>query len=339
MVDDSNRSRPGNQPAITFMNIETQLPEEELIWETSSCDSCGQSEIELVFEGPDRLESLQGLFKVVRCENCGLLRQNPRLKWESLSKYYPKDYLSHPKLVRDQTSPWKRLDKRYGPWKRLRAIERFQKGGRLLEVGCGTGSFLEEALRSGKWQVVGIEPSPHAARYAQEKLRVPIYKNLFEEVLLAENSFDVVVMWNVLEHLPQPVKAIQLTFKLLKRNGWFIFSIPNLESLDAWLFKKYWGGWDLPRHLYFFPKNYLKTTLTETGFRWVDSRCLSTSYAMFGHSLEFWSQNFEDKMPWLRSAILTFYYSLPGRLGFAAPLWLLDRLRLGTLLTIITQKE
>jgi SAM-dependent methyltransferase len=329
----------GNRRPVNSLKMEASILDKDLLWETSSCDGCGQLEAEPVFEGPDRLERLPGLFKVVRCLNCGLLRQNPRLKWKSLSQYYRRDYISHPRLVQDQASGWKRLDKRYGPWKRLRAVEQFQKGGSLLEVGCGTGNFLEEALRSGRWQVTGIEPGPQAARYVQEKLQVRVYNNLFHEVSLPENTFEVVAMWNVLEHMPEPVQAVQSAYKLLKKNGWLVLSIPNLESLEARLFGRYWVGWDLPRHLYFFPQLRLKSILRDSGFRWVDSRCLSTSYAMFGHSFEFWSQSWEGKRPWLRKAILSLYYSLPGRMGAAAPFWLLDRLRLSTILTVFAQKN
>jgi 2-polyprenyl-3-methyl-5-hydroxy-6-metoxy-1,4-benzoquinol methylase len=311
---------------------------EELKWEVCSCAYCGHEQTEPVFEGPDRLEMLPGRFTVVRCLQCSLLRQNPRLKWESLSHYYRDNYVSHPLLVRDIPSLWKRIDKRYGPWKRLRAVERYQKEGHLLEVGCGTGNFLEEALRSGKWQVTGIEPNPRAARYVQEKLQAPIYNDLFQETSLPDETFDVVVMWNVLEHMQDPIQAIKAARSLLKENQWLVFSIPNLNSLEARVFGRYWVGWDLPRHLYFFPQALLKTILNEMGFRWVDAYCLSTSYSMLGHSIDFWSQSWEAKSPGLRKTIISAYKSLSGRLATTPPLWLLDRLRLSSIITIFAQK-
>ncbi len=110
--------------------------------------------------------------------------------------------------MREEKTVIRRLDKRYGPWKRLRAIERFQPGGKLLEIGCGTGLFLEEALKSHRWDVTGIEPSRRAADYAKNQLNIPVYNGRFSEIELPPGSFDVVVLWNVLEHLDQPFEDL-----------------------------------------------------------------------------------------------------------------------------------
>ncbi len=311
---------------------------EQLAWENCTCDWCGSSETALIFEGPDRLERLPGQFRMVRCLQCGLCRQDPRLVWDSLVHYYPEEYASHPRLVRHEPTRWRRLDKRYGPWKRLRAVERFQQGGKLLEVGCGTGLFLEEALRSGHWDVVGIEPSEYAANYARENLKVPIYQNLFGEVDLPEKSFDVIVMWNVVEHLAHPVEDLKYARRLLKDNGWLIFAVPNLESLEARVSGKYWVGWDLPRHLYIFPRKTLKDILGALGYRWAASRCLSTSYSVLGHTINFWSQSWEKKYPRLQKMLLRAYYSFIIRALLIPPLSILDRLNLSTIITVFAQK-
>ena len=130
------------------------IVENDLVWEDTACDYCGSgsTECDVLFEGPDRAERLPGIFRVVRCQRCGILRQNPRLAWVSLKDYYTENYDSHSMLVRHEKGFLRRLDKRYGPWKRLKAMERYSTGGTLLEVGCGTGLFLEEALRSGHFE-------------------------------------------------------------------------------------------------------------------------------------------------------------------------------------------
>lgn len=314
------------------------LTPDQLTWENSTCDWCGSNETELVFEGPDRLEHLPGQFRMVRCTKCGLYRQNPRLDWESLKFYYPDNYVSHPNLAKHETSVLKRLDIRYGPWKRLRAIEQFQAGGRLLEIGCGTGLFLEEAIRSGRWEVEGIEPTQRAAKYVQENLKIPIHVARFSDVDLPKQSFDVIAMWNVLEHLDHPIADLHHAYTILKDYGWLVFSIPNLESLEARIFGPYWVGWDLPRHLYLFPQNNLHEILKTIGFQWKDSRCISTSYAVLGHSLDFWSQSWAKRYPRLRSLLLKAYKTTIARLLLVPPLYITDRLKVSTILTIFAQK-
>ncbi len=311
---------------------------EELSWEECACDWCGSADSQPVFAGPDRLEGLPGRFYMARCKQCGVYRQNPRLTWDSLEQYYPEDYTSHPRLVQEEPTRLRRLDKRYGPWKRLRAVERYQPGGSLLEVGCGTGLFLEEALRSGRWQVTGIEPSQRAAEYASQKLGVTVHPGRFSEVQLPAATYDVVALWNVVEHLEHPVQDLRYAWSLLKPGGWLIFSVPNLESLERRIFGDYWVGWDLPRHLYLFPQKTLEEILVSLGFRVAGKRCISTSYSVLGHSLDFWSQSWAERRPSLRRLLLGAYRSLPGRLAMIPPLWVLDRLNLSTILTIFAQK-
>lgn len=307
-------------------------------WVELPCNWCGSKIFVVVFRGPDRLEHLPGEFQIVRCQDCGLLRQHPHLAWESLKTYYPETYASHGLLSMDQPTIWQRVSRRYGSWKRLRAVEKYQKGGELLEVGCGTGTFLEEALRSGRWQVTGIEPTQHAANYVRNKLDIPVIQDNFSKVQLIENSYDVIAMWNVVEHLENPIDDLRYAYRLLKSGGWLVFAIPNLESWDAHVFGKYWVGWDLPRHLYYFSIPMVKRILPTLGFQWIDARCISTSYQLLGHSLDFWSQSWQDVHPLLRRIMLGIYGSLPVRASSLLPLSIMDRLARGPIITIFAQK-
>jgi 2-polyprenyl-3-methyl-5-hydroxy-6-metoxy-1,4-benzoquinol methylase len=308
----------------------------ELKWENVACDWCGATESGLIFEGSDRLLHLPGLFRMVRCRKCGLIRQNPR--WESLKDYYPEDFISYVPLIREEPSRLRRLDRRYGMWKQVRAIEKFQRGGRLLDVGCGTGVFLEEVLRSGRWQVVGIEPTEKAAAYARSELQVEIHQGRFSEVALPDNSFDVITMWHVLEHLDHPIADLRHVHQLLKENGWLILEIPNVEGLEAQLFGPYWIGWELPRHLYQFPHATLRTILTTLGFEWVATRRISMTHALLGNSLEFWTQSWNPRYHGLARGLLKLYRSFPARVVLGLPLWLFDRLNLSSVVTIFARK-
>ena len=313
---------------------------DQLIWEGCNCSWCGSKEFDLLFRGPDRLEGLPGTFQMVICSQCGLLRQNPRLKWESLKHFYPDEYASYSYVLTEgiQENPIRYFIRQYGNWKKRRAIERYQSGGRLLEVGCGTGEFLEELLRTKNWEIVAIEPNENAATYVKSKFSVPIFQSHFDDIDFENGSFDVIVMWYVLEHLPQPISDLRLAYKLLRTNGWLVFSIPNVDSWEAKVFGKYWAGWDLPRHLYLFPRPLLHEILESIGFQVVSEGCISTSYAILGHCIDFWSQTWEHKYPKTKQILIRIYNSWFVRAVLILPLAILDQLKLSTTITLFARK-
>jgi SAM-dependent methyltransferase len=311
---------------------------DELKWEKTNCPWCGTYESDLVFEGPDRLHDLPGMFHLRRCRQCGVLRQDPRLIWEHLSAYYPEDYPAYTYETGETTSALYRRISNYGNVKRRRFVEKFQSGGRLLEVGTGTGAFLRELVKSSKWEVEGIEPSQPASAFAAKTLKVPIHDARLSEVDLEPASFDAIVLWCVLEHLTQPVQDLRYIHSLLKDGGWLFLSVPNYESLETKLFGRFWSGWDLPRHLTIFPRLVLRQILTQIGFSQISERCVSSSYNALGHSLSFWSQSWKSDHPKVHQALFSFYQSWFARLGLFFPLALLDRLNLSTNISFAAQK-
>jgi len=218
-------------------------------------------------------------------------------------------------------------------------LANINQGDQVLEVGCGTGIFLEEASRSNCWSLVGIEPNEKAAHYARTHLELPIHQGLFSEFSLPQNHFDIITLWNVLEHMDKPFREIRHAHDLLKKGGWLVFSIPNLESLGASLFGSYWLGYDLPRHLYLFPKKTLKHLLEGIGFNLVDIRCLAGSHAAYSLSLEFWSQDWPKHLFPLRPIFLKSFNSMVVRLGLGPFIWLIDWLLLSCNVTIFAQKK
>ena len=311
---------------------------ETLEWETCNCAWCGSQESRLLFEGPDRVERLPGQFRFVTCNNCGLIRQDPRLSWESLKHYYPDNYHAYISLVKDEKNRLRKFNRRYYQWKFRKNLERYQSSGKLLDVGCGTGLLLEEFERTKNWQTMGIEPNERAAKYASQQLGIKVLHNQLTQVNLPPESFDVITFINVLEHLPDPIENLRTAYKLIKPGGWLIFSIPHVESLDAKLFGKYWIGWDLPRHLYLFPRTVLHSILENLDFQWIGDKYISNSYATIGLSLENWAlDNMNRQQPIIRN-LVRFYNSWLVRFGLIVPLSIMDRLKLTTLLTVFAQK-
>jgi SAM-dependent methyltransferase len=280
---------------------------------------------------------MPGEFQLVRCSTCGLIRQNPWLAWESLKSYYPEDYSAYEPIIDRERSRLRRADRRYGMWKRLRSIERFQPGGKLLDVGCGTGIFLAEAQRSGRWELMAVEPSPAAAKYVQRELNIPVINDRFIDADLPAGHFDAITLWNVLEHLDHPVGDLQRAAALLRPGGWLVFSIPNLESLEARIFGRYWLGWDLPRHLYLFPQKQLRSILRGAGLRLVDRQNIAGSHAALEYSLRFLfhAKGWRGQKA---QTLLRIYRSLPSRVIASPFFWTVDQLKMGSLITIFAQK-
>ncbi|HID64255.1 MAG TPA: class I SAM-dependent methyltransferase [Anaerolineae bacterium] len=306
--------------------------------ESVPCDHCGATEERALFEGPDRLHHLPGTFRVVECLRCGWIRQNPRPTAETIGYYYPPDYASFIRAIEDEPRTWRRWDRRYGILKRRWAVERLLPRGRLLDVGCATGIFLHEMQQAG-WDVVGVEPNPNAASYAQQRFGLLVHVGMLRQVGLPSASFDVITLWDVLEHLHTPWADLMEAHRLLVDGGLLVIRIPNLESPEARWFGPLWLGWDLPRHLYFFPRQALVAALSELGFTVERFRCIATSYSTFMLSLQFY---LEDRHPpptrWPQW-VLCWGHTMPARLAFAPFFWAISQARLSSIITLFARKR
>ncbi|MEW5989267.1 MAG: class I SAM-dependent methyltransferase, partial [Chloroflexota bacterium] len=231
-----------------------------------SCNLCGHDEPELVNRGPDLLLNRPGDFCLVRCRHCGLIYQNPALTLAELGDYYPDDYLPYAKAIQSESSPFRRLDLEYGLVRRCRRLMRHRPSpGRLLDVGCATGLFLN-AMRERDWQVAGVEPSLNASTYARQTFNLDIYTGTLEEAGLPAAHFDAVTLWDVLEHVIDPKATLAEIGRILKPGGLLVLSLPNPSCVEARLFGSHWLGWDRPRHLHLFTRPVLQRYLSDTGF-------------------------------------------------------------------------
>lgn len=183
---------------------------------------------------------------------------------ENLAKYYEsQEYISHT----DSKKTW--FDKLYQYVKiinlrsKINVISDYKNENiRLLDIGAGTADFILACKKIKKWNVDGIEPNEKARKLAMLK-----GINLFENYdSFEENSFDVVTLWHVLEHIPDLEKQINLINLLLKENGILIIAVPNFNSWDAKHYKNFWAAYDVPRHLWHFSKTSIQKIFTAKGF-------------------------------------------------------------------------
>jgi 2-polyprenyl-3-methyl-5-hydroxy-6-metoxy-1,4-benzoquinol methylase len=143
-------------------------------------------------------------------------------------------------------------------------------------VGSGTGYFAAEMKNAG-WLVTGLEPDDEARRMAAEihGIQPDPVQELFD---LPQNSFDMITLWHVLEHVHELKRYIKQFRDLLKENGKLFVAVPNYESHDAKVYKEYWAAYDVPRHLYHFTPNSMKQLMETAGLKvvsikpmWFDS--------------------------------------------------------------------
>jgi 2-polyprenyl-3-methyl-5-hydroxy-6-metoxy-1,4-benzoquinol methylase len=140
-----------------------------------------------------------------------------------------------------------------------------QAPGRLLDFGCGNGAFLEQMAQQG-WQVTGIDvivPEELARRAAG---RFPVLAGSLPHADLAPRTFDVITMWQSLEHVHDPLAVLHEARRLLVPGGQLLISVPNLASASFGWFGANWFGLDLPRHLTHFTPTTLHRMLQRAGF-------------------------------------------------------------------------
>lgn len=152
--------------------------------------------------------------------------------------------------------------------KRIEKLERLglTRDSSLLEVGCGPGLFLELAQRHFA-EVCGVEISEFAVKYAREQLGLAVLNAPFEQGTMQGKTFDAVVLWDVLEHLPDPYAALCEVRRVLRPGGWCVLSTGNIASLAARLSGSRWHLLNIPEHLFYFTPNSVRRLLGRCGLQ------------------------------------------------------------------------
>jgi 2-polyprenyl-3-methyl-5-hydroxy-6-metoxy-1,4-benzoquinol methylase len=242
------------------------------------CPVCGSADLKDVLQATDHTVSGEK-FGITECNTCGLRFTQDVPDESSIGPYYRSEkYISH-------TNTSKGFINSLYHWVRKRTLTRKRKlvqkathlsAGKLLDIGSGTGAFLNEMKEHG-WDITGLEPYTPARKLAKELYELDTYENnlLFQ---LPPGSFHAITLWHVLEHvhdLHGYMKQIKL---LLQEKGRLIIAVPNYTSADAATYKEYWAAYDVPRHLYHFSPRSLQTLVEKHGLQvlqykpmWYDS--------------------------------------------------------------------
>lgn len=199
-------------------------------------------------------------FQLVFDEALEMYKTEPQPSLETLASYYEsEDYISHTDAKRNLFEKIYHWVRSYMLSKKMSIVDTHTKSDakKVLDIGCGTGDFLAMAKKY-KWEIAGIEPDAQARKIATEKTGIEIHTNDWLSEI-ADDSFDAVTMWHVLEHVPNLDEQIQTLKRIIKPNGSIFIAVPNFKSHDATHYKELWAAYDVPRHLWHFSQKSIKS--------------------------------------------------------------------------------
>lgn len=226
---------------------------------STACNLCGRMVLQL-------LETACDGVRTVQCAHCGLIFLDPFPQFDG-TLHYDADY--YRPWVAEQGPQRRRL------WaSRVALLHRFSPAGRLLDVGCGEGSFLLAAREAG-WRVAGTEVSRWAAQMLRETQGLEIHEGELLHIADVEPGFDVITMWHVLEHMEQPLHALRRARELLTADGTLIVAVPNsgfsffrvVYPLARFHRLRYYTPGERELHLHHFTQSTLHALLSAAGFR------------------------------------------------------------------------
>ncbi len=238
-----------------------------LEWEETDCLLCGGRRWSVLVEAPDTTAGGTGLwFAVVQCHDCGLCFTNPRPTPETIHQFYPDIYRPHHVLKPRARSHWRlRLPVPWRQYGKDYPSIPMHGQGRLLDFGCGGGTYMERMQRQG-WQVTGVDTCEAAIRRVQSVLGMRGLVGSLPHPELKPGSFDVITMWHSLEHVHAPLTVLREARRLLAPEGQLVVAVPNIDSAPFRWFGRAWYGLDLPRHLAHFTPCTLHRMLERAGF-------------------------------------------------------------------------
>jgi len=296
--------------------------------EEVNCKLCGSNHRKVILTNcQDYFEKTPGKFTIVQCSRCKLIYLNPRPTINELASCYPSPYYGSQKpnlnkikkrLTKLSYFPFNAILKErfqypiaqnYSFFKKLlirfyfpfcraifRGVLKFKGNGRILDVGCGNGVHLWFLKKLG-WETHGLDISPQACQIAQS-LGINVFCGELPQANFPFQYFDIIRMNHVLEHLHSPDMYLKEIRRILKVDGICLIRVPNIRSLKYLIFKRYWFGLDVPRHLYSFSPTTLKAFFDKSGFQMKEIHFVASSGTFLG-SLGFLLQakGWENK-PW-----------------------------------------
>jgi len=201
---------------------------------------------------PDRFNlQKRAYLAITQCEQCQFIFMNPRPTPAAIGQFYESSGYQPFLSTQSPQGLWDRtyeVVRRWAVGNKRRKIARLKSVSSLLDVGCGTGEFLQE-MRTHGWQVHGVEKEAKAAQFARQKYDLAVHTGELSDCQFEAGSFHVITFWHVLEHLFDPLAVLRQCRHWLHEDGLILVAAPNISSLDARFYQENWVALDAPRHL------------------------------------------------------------------------------------------
>lgn len=233
----------------------------------NTCPLCGGKHLEHAITCTDHYASGEQ-FSLYRCEDCGFIFTQDAPVEAEIGRYYETpDYISHSDTHKGLMNRVYHRVRKYMLSRKAKLIKRTSglSKGSLLDIGTGTGYFSNEMKERG-WRVKAIEKNARARAFAKEHFELEVDA---EDALAgyADDSFDVITLWHVMEHLEPLNETWKKLAQLLKERGVLIVAVPNPNSYDAGKYKEWWAAYDVPRHLWHFTPSAMQQFGVKHGFK------------------------------------------------------------------------
>jgi 2-polyprenyl-3-methyl-5-hydroxy-6-metoxy-1,4-benzoquinol methylase len=236
---------------------------EHCLVRVQSCNLCGHVDFLLLIRKDG--------FDLVRCKQCELVFVANPPEEKELARLYSFDAGYHAKLERDSIST--AFHRREADLN-LRVLQQHADPGRLLDIGCSTGLFLAAAGKAG-WHAQGLEYSADSSQVARDVHGLDVKTGALQAGMYSPGSFDVITMWDVIEHLPDPSNTLKLIPQILKPGGLLVLKTPNVDglypraSLRVARRLDFWGHAEPPGHLFQFSASTLQKMASQAGLQTV----------------------------------------------------------------------
>jgi SAM-dependent methyltransferase len=232
-----------------------------------ACPACASKSFSSVYKAIDYTVSKE-VYEICECSDCTLRFTQHIPAIDEIGKYYQSDaYISHSDTRQGLVNTiyhWVRKLTLHQKQKLISRITGLKKG-RLLDIGAGTGAFVQ-AMQNVGWEVKGLEPDATARALALKNygLSLALPGELYA---LDKESVDAITMWHVLEHVHDLKGYWEVFTRILPKNGRLVIAVPNYTSFDAGYYGEYWAAYDVPRHLYHFSPASIEKLGKEFGFQ------------------------------------------------------------------------
>ena len=250
----------------------TQAPPDKTMLEEVACYLCGSTDAVHFTDAWDDLTGKPGTFHFVRCRQCGLVYQNPRIKPEYIGEYYDDEYIAHRKK-----QDWGLMTPLYN-WamgkhdrQKAKLVARYtalSSSSRILDIGCGAGTFLLRMHALYGAEITGVDFKDLSALPGFDQINFhhgPIGEQDFPEA-----SFDLITMWHFLEHDYAPLHTLRKIRPILKQDGTLVIEVPRLDSVTFKLYRERWPGLQAPQHTVAYDKHTVLAMVRKAGYEILD---------------------------------------------------------------------